>query len=264
MRSATRFSLDEVKAADKELMSRYIDLLRGLTRFDLSRPYFAWRIRRHVVRIRSGYVGEIQLGRSEQATEWLQTRIDELAEFEASFIPAPISLRTLLSTSKSAAKTTMSLGTLLLVVPAAGAGISATIITLVNSCYCEVIFWTWFATLGGLCIFAFLLADTAKEFRTEQGGAPTDALERGLFDQLPTVRRPSEPPALACWGLAFLAGAAVTALGHAIAVRGHSHHRSVPLALLSTDVLYVALLFALVGFALLGLSVSRRQVATVA
>lgn len=181
------FDLNGVQAADVQLMSRYIDILRSLQRFDPVLSYVAWHIRRHIARLRAGYVGEIQLNHSKETSEWLQARIDQLAEF-GSFVPTPISWRTIFTSSKSATTAVVSMGAFLFGIPAATAGITAAVVANINSCYCHVLGAAWVASLFGVGVLVAVLdrrlEDVHSQARRRFGRYPRTK-------SVPSARNPS-------------------------------------------------------------------------
>jgi hypothetical protein len=257
MTTARPFVLSVVQEADGQLMRRYIEILRSVGRFDPELPYLARHIRQHAASLRAGYIGQTQLEPSPETSKWLKARITELAEFSSSVVPAPIGLTTIFARSRSAATTTLSIGAFLFVIPAAAAGLSATFIAIVNSCFCEVLAYTWLASMLGCGLLALALQSGSKKFTATAGGVSADALERNLFDRL-EVRRPVEPPPWAYWPLALAGSASLTFIARAVAKRGFEHDRHVPTMLLEPWTRYFA--FSLLVLALaLGVWAFRRR-----
>jgi hypothetical protein len=244
-----RLDWDRLKDVDRSVMTCYVDLLRRLRRLSPARPYLAWHLRQHVDLVRAAYAAELQLANAE-VSAWLQGRIDALAELRASFVPTPIGLGSLLSSGQSGVKVasaTLSTGALIIGIPAATAAVSATAIALIGSCFCEILYWTTWASLLaiGLAAYGLWLANRMIT-KTASNGQSCAELETELFRLLRT-RRPLEPWPPIVASLALCTDGGLLFLARAVAAAGHLHHRSVPSALLASWSKWLALALVVLG-----------------
>jgi hypothetical protein len=146
-------ALSELQALHDALLRAYGSISQRASRLNPARPYLLAHIQGNSSRLRNAYTAAAQSEERQDVHDWLNKRADDLESFIANLDKAregPGRLFGLAKKGWSVAATGYSAFVTIAVPTAAGAGLTAIVVSTINACFCEVLVY-------GFIVFALAL-----------------------------------------------------------------------------------------------------------